>query len=70
MSFDDVRAPLTNPLANPVQSGVWTAIGFPVTDAAARARFYEYSNWCYQGGVFISRSSPLVLPQVTLNLEP
>lgn len=43
---------------------MWTAIGFPVTDPEARTRFYDYSNWCYQVGVFFSRSSPMLLPQV------
>lgn len=33
--------------------------GFPVTDAKARHRFYSASNWCYQVGVFVSRSSGL-----------
>ena len=33
--------------------------GFPVTDPAARHRFYAVSNWCYQLGVFVSRSSGL-----------
>lgn len=33
--------------------------GFPVSNAAARQRFYTASNWCYQVGVFISRSSGL-----------
>lgn len=28
-----------------LQAGVWSAIGFPVTSAAARAEFYHYSNW-------------------------
>ena len=36
-----------------------SAVGFPVTDAAARHRFYSASNWCYQVGVFVSRSSGL-----------
>lgn len=40
-----------------LQAGVWPAIGFPVTSASARAQFYQYSNWTYQAGVFISRSS-------------
>ncbi|KAL3765434.1 hypothetical protein ACHAW5_006927 [Stephanodiscus triporus] len=40
-----------------LQAGVWSAIGFPVTSATARAQFYHYSNWTYQAGVFISRSS-------------
>ncbi|KAL3151769.1 hypothetical protein ABBQ38_012743 [Trebouxia sp. C0009 RCD-2024] len=42
-----------------MQTGPWTAIGFPVTDAEARHRFYSASNWCYQVGVFVSRSSGL-----------
>ena len=28
-----------------IQAGVWSAIGFPVTSATARAQFYQYSNW-------------------------
>ena len=40
-----------------LQAGVWPAIGFPVTDTKARAEFYHYANWTYQGGVYISRSS-------------
>ncbi|KAK9918138.1 hypothetical protein WJX75_001533 [Coccomyxa subellipsoidea] len=43
-----------------MQSGTWTAIGFPPGDAPARHQFYEASNWCYQVGVFISRSSGLL----------
>lgn len=35
-----------------MQSGVWPAIGFPMDSDAARKRFYSYSNWCYQAGVF------------------
>lgn len=44
-----------------MQTGTWSAIGFPVTSPAARQRFYQYSNWSYQGGVFVSRSSGMVL---------
>eukprot|EP00554_Chaetoceros_debilis_P012763 CAMPEP_0194120850 /NCGR_PEP_ID=MMETSP0150-20130528/44668_1 /TAXON_ID=122233 /ORGANISM="Chaetoceros debilis, Strain MM31A-1" /LENGTH=506 /DNA_ID=CAMNT_0038813047 /DNA_START=55 /DNA_END=1572 /DNA_ORIENTATION=+ len=40
-----------------LQSGVWPAIGFPVDDEDARDSFYVISSWCYQAGVFISRSS-------------
>jgi battenin len=40
-----------------LQSGAWTAIGFPVESQAARQVFYENSNWAYQLGVLISRSS-------------
>ena len=40
-----------------LQSGVWTAIGFPVEDQTARNSFYMKSNWTYQAGVFISRST-------------
>ena len=28
-----------------LQSGTWTAIGFPVDNKRARETFYEYSNW-------------------------
>jgi hypothetical protein len=40
-----------------MQSGAWTAMGFPVTDMTARHTFYVYANWSYQVGVFASRSS-------------
>lgn len=40
-----------------MQSGVWAAIGFPVDSDNARDLFYEYSNWMYQSGVLVSRSS-------------
>eukprot|EP00551_Chaetoceros_affinis_P012211 CAMPEP_0203665878 /NCGR_PEP_ID=MMETSP0090-20130426/3027_1 /ASSEMBLY_ACC=CAM_ASM_001088 /TAXON_ID=426623 /ORGANISM="Chaetoceros affinis, Strain CCMP159" /LENGTH=624 /DNA_ID=CAMNT_0050529595 /DNA_START=31 /DNA_END=1905 /DNA_ORIENTATION=+ len=40
-----------------LQSGVWTAIGFPVDAEEARNSFYTNSNWAYQVGVFVSRSS-------------
>lgn len=40
-----------------LQAGTWTAIGFPLDDPQARDRFYEFSNWMYQAGVFVSRSS-------------
>jgi len=43
-----------------MQAGVWSAIGFPVTRKRSRQLFYSYSNWCYQVGVFISRSSGLL----------
>jgi battenin len=42
-----------------MQSGVWTAIGFPVSSPAARQRFYVLGNWAYQSGVFLARSSGL-----------
>ena len=32
-----------------MQAGVWSAIGFPVTSATARAQFYHYSNWTVSG---------------------
>ena len=38
------------------EGGVWTAIGFG-DDEASRNQFYERSNWLYQAGVFVSRSS-------------
>ena len=40
-----------------MQSGVWAAMGFPVDSENARNNFYEYSNWMYQLGVLVSRSS-------------
>lgn len=44
-----------------LKAGVWSAIGLPdVADPAARRRFYSASNWCYQVGVFVSRSSGMV----------
>ena len=42
------------------QSGTWAAIGFPVNSKEARNKFYEYANFTYQIGVFVSRSSGLV----------
>lgn len=44
-----------------MQTGTWSSIGFPLTSADARRRFYEYANWSYQGGVFVSRSSGLIV---------
>ncbi|GMH83173.1 hypothetical protein TrST_g5115 [Triparma strigata] len=43
-----------------MQSGTWSAIGFPVEDEDARKTFYQNANWCYQVGVLISRSSGTV----------
>ena len=55
-----------------LQSGTWTAIGFPVTDVDSRDRFYEFSNWMYQAGVFLSRSSGILFtaPMSVLWLMP
>ena len=39
---------------------MWSAVGFPVTSQNARDNFYLYSNWIYQAGVFVSRSSGTV----------
>lgn len=39
------------------QAGAWTAIGFPVDSVTSRTKFYEQSNWLYQVGTFLSRSS-------------
>ena len=48
------------------QAGVWAAVGFPSpTNPRDRDRFYKAANWCYQAGVFVSRSSGSVL-QVSL----
>ena len=51
-----------------MQAGVWSAMGFPVTDVDARKKFYEYANWCYQAGVVISRSSGTFWTPTRLNL--
>ncbi|KAI9907858.1 hypothetical protein PsorP6_003206 [Peronosclerospora sorghi] len=40
-----------------LQTGVWSAIGFPVESKQARARFYSAAGLAYQAGVFLSRSS-------------
>eukprot|EP00644_Phytophthora_capsici_P001720 jgi/Phyca11/107627/e_gw1.14.602.1 len=40
-----------------MQTGVWSAIGFPVESKEARASFYSSAGQTYQAGVFISRSS-------------
>ncbi|KAF4318206.1 hypothetical protein BBO99_00007370 [Phytophthora kernoviae] len=40
-----------------MQTGVWSAIGFPVESTEARASFYSSAGLAYQAGVFISRSS-------------
>jgi battenin len=39
------------------QAGAWSAIGFPTDSIQARNSFYLTSNWLYQAGVFVSRSS-------------
>ncbi|GAB5037452.1 protein btn1 [Nannochloropsis oceanica] len=50
-----------------MQSGTWSAIGFPVYSEKARKSFYFYANMCYQVGVFISRSSGMFIsPSLTL----
>lgn len=43
-----------------LQTGAWSAIGFPVEDVQARNRFYKTAGWLYQAGVFVSRSSGLL----------
>ena len=43
-----------------MQSGVWAAMGFPIDSESARKDFYRYSNWMYQGGVLVSRSSGML----------
>ncbi|CAM9852418.1 unnamed protein product [Choristocarpus tenellus] len=55
-----------------MQTGAWSAIGFPVTSEDARQSFYQYANWSYQAGVFISRTSGLIfrLSRVQLWIPP
>lgn len=43
-----------------MQSGVWSAFGFPITSTSARNKFYQFSNWTYQAGVLCSRSSGMI----------
>ena len=46
-----------------MQSGTWAAIGIPnVHSIGDREDFYTFANWAYQGGVFISRSSSMLIP--------
>jgi hypothetical protein len=52
-----------------MQSGTWAAIGFPVEDEGARKKFYEYANWLYQAGVFVSRSSGTLVQANMLVLQ-
>jgi hypothetical protein len=51
----EVCNPLVYAAEYALQSGTWSAIGFPLDDIEARDRFFEYSNWMYQLGVFLSR---------------
>ncbi|KAG7374436.1 CLN3 domain containing protein [Nitzschia inconspicua] len=55
-----------------LQSGTWTTIGFPVSDIQSRNAFFQYSNWMYQAGVFVSRSSGTIFtaPMILLWLMP
>lgn len=55
-----------------LQSGTWTTIGFPVSNVKSRDDFFEYSNWMYQAGVFLSRSSGtlFVAPMLLLWIMP
>eukprot|EP00913_Durusdinium_trenchii_P024059 g22595.t1 len=40
-----------------IQAGFWAAMGFPVTNRSSRHAWYKWANFTYQIGVFISRSS-------------
>jgi len=40
-----------------MQTGPWSAMGFPVTDRYRRELAYEFATWMYQLGVFLARSS-------------
>lgn len=63
MRFITTLGPYIIPLATvylaeyTMQTGVWSAIGFPVDSAEARASFYSSAGLAYQAGVFLSRSS-------------
>jgi battenin len=43
-----------------MMTGVWSTIGFPSTSSDARGRFYLFSGFAYQAGVFVSRSSGML----------
>jgi battenin len=44
-----------------MQAGVWASIGIPdVSSPTARQKFYSLSNFMYQTGVFLSRSSGML----------
>jgi hypothetical protein len=47
-------------------------MGFPIEDSTKRNQFYQTSNWLYQAGVFVSRSSGtfLTLSPTTLWVLP
>ncbi|KAE9021513.1 hypothetical protein PR003_g12940 [Phytophthora rubi] len=63
MKFILTSGPYIIPLATvylaeyTMQTGVWSAIGFPVESEEARSSFYSSAGLAYQAGVFISRSS-------------
>ncbi|CAE7510418.1 BTN1 [Symbiodinium natans] len=44
-----------------IQAGFWAAMGFPVTDPTSRHKFYKWANFMYQIGVFISRSTFILI---------
>eukprot|EP00931_Biecheleriopsis_adriatica_P002381 TRINITY_DN10316_c0_g1_i1.p1 TRINITY_DN10316_c0_g1~~TRINITY_DN10316_c0_g1_i1.p1 ORF type:complete len:434 (+),score=63.92 TRINITY_DN10316_c0_g1_i1:80-1381(+) len=44
-----------------IQAGFWAAMGFPVTDTASRHAWYKWANFTYQVGVFISRTTFVLL---------
>ena len=49
-----------------LQSGIWPSIGVPeILSDDDRENFYTFSNWCYQLGVLISRSSGTFIPPST-----
>ncbi|KAG7378598.1 G1/S-specific cyclin cln3 [Phytophthora pseudosyringae] len=66
MKFIMTLGPYIIPLATvylaeyTMQTGVWSAIGFPVESKEARASFYSSAGLAYQAGVFISRSSGVI----------
>ena len=49
-----------------LQSGIWPGIGIPeIQSEDDRKNFYNFSNWLYQVGVLISRSSGTLIPPST-----
>ena len=51
-----------------LQTGAWSAIGFPVHDDGARDKFYKVAGWLYQAGVFLSRSSGMLYQACAVEL--
>eukprot|EP01084_Bolivina_argentea_P258221 435231_1 len=45
-----------------MMTGTWSSMGTHIHEESSRQEFYTYSNWCYQTGVWISRTWGILLP--------